>query len=114
MRPGSYIASQVYPPEPFAAEFQTVDEDAAGVSCMGVVVGVRRIPLEEDLVLSVTIGIANRAVAGAVSGYLTVRHNLVCGSLQGYGYIVFVVPGFESPAALGGLRRTGPYGIYGI
>ena len=44
---------------------------------MGVVVGVGRIPLEEDLVFAVTVHVADRAVVGAVGGYLAVGHDAV-------------------------------------
>ena len=108
---GPDVAAEVYSPQSFAAKFQTVDEDASGVARVGVVVGVRGVPLEENLVLSVAVGIAYRAVAGAVCGYLTVRHNLVGRGVQGDGNIVLRAGCLELPAAFRGLGRAGLHGI---
>ena len=112
------IAAQVDAPQALAAELEAVDVDLAGVAVVGVVVGVGRIPFQEDLVFAVTIHVADRAVVGGIGGTLTVGHRAVQRDVEGDGDVTFRGAGGQHEAAglacaggrphlIGGRRRGG-------
>ena len=92
------ISSEVDSPESRAVELHAVDEGRAGVAPVGVVVGVGRIPFEEDLIFAVSVDITYRAVVGGVCRDLSVRHGLRGRGLYGYGKVAL--------RRIGGKRET--------
>ena len=66
MGAGTDVLAQVDAPEFSAVKFQTIDDNVAGIAIVRVVMGIRRIPFQEQLILSVAIHIAHRTVVGPV------------------------------------------------
>ena len=107
------ISSEVDSPESRAVELHAVDEGRAGVAPVGVVVGVGRIPFEEDLIFAVSVDITYRAVVGGVCRDLSVRHGLRGRGLYGYGKVALRSIGGKCEAPSGGLSRNRPHFVDG-
>ena len=63
---GPDVAAEVDAPQPRAVEPVRVDEDVAGVAGLRVVLGVGRVPLQDDLELPVAVEVAHAGVVGRV------------------------------------------------
>ena len=70
--PGTDITSEVNPPQLRAVEAVTVENDIACISVMGIIVGVRGVPFEYELIVPITVYIAYAAVIRRVSIWLPV------------------------------------------
>ena len=66
VRPGTDVASEVNSPESASVQFVAVEEHIASISVVGIVVGVRGGPLEDNLILTVTVHVSHRTVVGTV------------------------------------------------
>ena len=96
---GPDVAAEIDPPQALARELDTVDVDLAGVAVVGIVVGVGRIPFQEDLIFAVPVHVAHGAVIGRVDGPLTVGHDAVGRCLDGDGNVAFRGAGRQHEAA---------------
>ena len=87
MGTGSDILTQIDAPKFRAIQLKAVDDDIASVAVVRVVVCIRRVPLQEQLVLSVTIHIAHRTVVRPVLVGASVGCGAVFGTVQRDGAI---------------------------
>ena len=87
MRPAADVPPQVDAPEASAVKPVAVDKRGAGESRKHIILGVRRVPFQEYLILSVAVHVADACVAGHVSVTVTVRRSAALRFLQGYGQI---------------------------
>ena len=77
VRASADVAPEVDAPQARAVELDRLDIDVAGVSRSRVVLRVRRVPQEDQLVLAVSVDVAHGAVARRVRGSAAVGHGLV-------------------------------------
>ncbi len=67
VRPGADVAAEVDPPQPLPVQPVRVHVDHTGDAGLGVVLGVGGVPLQHDLVLAVTVQVADGGVVGRVA-----------------------------------------------
>ncbi len=66
VRAGTDVAAQVDPPQPGAVELDAVQDRVAGVAGLGVVLGVGRLPLEDEVQRPVAVEVGHGRVVGLV------------------------------------------------
>ena len=71
------VAAHVDTPEPLAVETIAVEEGRTGEAVVGIVVGVRGVPLQDDLVLPVAVDISDAGIIGDIEVRLSRRRNTV-------------------------------------
>ena len=109
VRPGADVGAHVDPPQLRAVELVGIEVDVPGCPGLGVVLGVRRIPLQHELELAVAIEIRGHHVVRAV----LVLDAVGCGAAGGLvqrDVEVLLVPGGEGlarPERLAAADRAG-------
>ncbi len=63
---GADVLAQVDAPELGAIQLVAVEEHFAGIAVVGIVVGVGRVPFQDDFILAVAVHVAHTTVVGAV------------------------------------------------
>jgi hypothetical protein len=83
VRAGPDVVAQVDAPQSPALQRVGVDEHVAGIAAEGVVLGVGRVPLEDDLVAAVAVQVADAGVVGGVGIGLAAGRDAVGRWLEG-------------------------------
>ena len=107
------VPAQVDAPEQRAVKAVTIEKGRARVAIVGVVVGVRGVPFQDDLIFSVAVDIAYAGVVGSIEVAPAVGRLSVGGLLQLHRQVAFGSVGSEGVAAIelpaahlvGGRRR---------
>ena len=77
MRTATDVNTQVDTPQLCSVNCVAVNQRRTGKAVVGIVVGVRRIPLHEDLIRPVAIDITHRGIIGRISIRLSVGRRTI-------------------------------------
>ena len=94
------VTPQVDAPQAASVEFVAVEQDVACIAVVCIVVCVRGVPLQDDLVFAIAIHIAYRAVVGAVAVAAIVGCGAALGHAERDGEVAAWCVGFQCEGAV--------------